>query len=40
MRRLDLSKIPQQNLQDATVYIIPVMYIISSFIFKSITGQR
>lgn len=29
---LDLSKIPQQNLADWTVYIIPVLYIISSFI--------
>lgn len=29
---LDLSKIPQQNMLDYTVYIIPVLYIISSFI--------
>lgn len=29
---LDLSKIPQQNLNDYTVYIIPVLYILSSFI--------
>ncbi len=29
---LDLSKVPQQNLTDFTVYIIPVLYIISSFI--------
>lgn len=29
---LDLSKVPQQNLNDYTVYIIPVLYIISSFI--------
>ena len=29
---LDLSKIPQQNMNDYTVYIIPVLYIISSFI--------
>lgn len=29
---LDLSKVPQQNLTDYTVYIIPVLYIISSFI--------
>ncbi len=29
---LDLSKIPQQNLGDWTVYIIPVLYILSSFI--------
>ena len=29
---LDLSKVPQQNITDFTVYIIPVLYIISSFI--------
>lgn len=29
---LDLSKIPQQNITDYTVYIIPILYIISSFI--------
>ncbi len=29
---LDLSKVPQQNMTDFTVYIIPVLYIISSFI--------
>lgn len=29
---LDLSKIPQQNLSDWTVYIIPVLYILSSFL--------
>ncbi len=29
---LDLSKIPQQNMSDYTVYIIPVLYILSSFI--------
>ena len=29
---LDLSKIPQQNMADYTVYIIPILYIISSFI--------
>lgn len=29
---LDLSKVPQQNLTDYTVYIIPVLYIVSSFI--------
>ena len=29
---LDLSKIPQQNLGDWTVYIIPILYIISTFI--------
>ena len=29
---LDLSKIPQQNMTDYTVYIIPALYILSSFI--------
>ena len=29
---LDLSKVPQQNLTDYTVYIIPVLYILSSFV--------
>ena len=29
---LDLSKIPQQNMSDYTVYIIPLLYILSSFI--------
>lgn len=34
---LDLSKVPQQNLGDYTVYIIPVLYIISSFISIRLT---
>lgn len=34
---LDLSKIPQQNLNDWTVYIIPALYIISKFISMKIT---
>ena len=34
---LDLSKIPQQNLADWTVYIIPVLYIISTFVSMKIT---
>ena len=34
---LDLSKIPQQNLNDWTVYIIPILYIISTFISMRIT---
>ena len=34
---LDLSKIPQQNLNDWTVYIIPAHYIISTFISMKIT---
>ena len=29
---LDLNKIPQQNMTDYTVYIIPILYIMSSFI--------
>ena len=29
---LDLSRIPQQNMSDYTVYIIPALYILSSFI--------
>ena len=29
---LDLSKVPQQNMNDFTVYIIPALYILSSFI--------
>jgi YidC/Oxa1 family membrane protein insertase len=36
---LDLSKIPQQNLSDWTVYIIPVLYIISTFISMKITTK-
>ena len=34
---LDLGKIPQQNLNDWTVYIIPALYIISTFISMKIT---
>ena len=34
---LDLIKIPQQNLSDWTVYIIPILYIISTFISMRIT---
>lgn len=34
---LDLSKIPQQNMSDYTVYIIPVLYILSSFISIRLT---
>lgn len=34
---LDLSKIPQQDLRDWTVYIIPILYIISTFISMRIT---
>ena len=35
---LDLSKIPQQNLADWTVYIIPVLYILSSFVSIKLTN--
>lgn len=34
---LDLSKVPQQNLTDYTVYIIPVLYILSSFVSIKLT---
>ena len=34
---LDLSKIPQQNLGDWTVYTIPILYIISTFVSMRIT---
>ena len=34
---LDLSKIPQQNMSDYTVYIIPLLYILSSFISIKMT---
>ena len=37
---LDLSKIPQQNMTDYTVYIIPVLYILSSFISIRITTAK
>ncbi len=36
---LDLSKIPQQNLSDWTVYIIPVLYILSSFVSIKINSN-
>ncbi len=36
---LDLSKIPQQNMSDFTVYIIPILYIISSFISIRLNTQ-
>ena len=34
---LDLSKIPQQNLSDWTVYIIPILYILSTFVSMRLT---
>ena len=35
---LDLSMVPQQNLSDYKVYIIPVLYVITSFISIKITN--
>lgn len=38
---LDLSKVPSQNLKDYTVYIIPVLYVISSILsIRLTTGQK
>ena len=37
---LDLSKIPQQNMTDYTVYIIPVLYILSSTISIRMTTAK
>ncbi len=34
---LDLSKVPNENLKDFTVYIIPLLYVVSSFISIRIT---
>ena len=34
---IDLSKVPQQNMSDYTVYIIPLLYILSSFISMKMT---
>ena len=34
---LDLSKVPQQNLADWTVYIIPILYILSTFVSMRLT---
>lgn len=34
---LDLSKVPSQNLTDYTVYIIPVLYVVSSFLSMKFT---
>ena len=36
---LDLSKVPKENMQDFTVYIIPVLYVISSIISIKITTK-
>lgn len=35
---LDLSKVPSQNFKDPTVYIIPVLYVVTSFISIKITN--
>ena len=37
---LDLSKIPQQNITDYTVYIIPILYILSSTISIRMTTAK
>lgn len=37
---LDLSKVPNQNMSDFTVYIIPVLYVITSFISIKITNGK
>lgn len=36
---LDLSKVPQENLGDITVYIIPALYVISSVVSIKITNN-
>lgn len=36
---LDLSKVPNQNLKDVTVYIIPLLYIISSIVSIRLTTK-
>ena len=36
---LDLSKVPNQNLKDKTVYIIPVLYVITSFVSIKMTNN-
>ena len=36
---LDLSKIPQQSMNDYTVYIIPILYIITTFISMRMTTK-
>ena len=37
---LDLSKIPQQNMTDYTVYVIPILYILSSFVSIRMTTAK
>ena len=36
---LDLSKVPNQNLKDLKVYIIPILYVITSFISIKMTNN-
>ncbi len=36
---IDLSKVPQQNMSDASVYIIPALYILSSFVSIRLTTK-
>ena len=36
---LDLSKVPSQNAKDITVYIIPVLYVITSFMSMKINNN-
>lgn len=36
---LDLSKVPNQNLKDITVYIIPALYVITSFVSIKMTNN-
>ena len=37
---LDLSKVPSQNLNDFKVYIIPILYVVSSFLSMKLTTGR
>lgn len=37
---LDLSKVPSQNLSDYKVYIIPVLYVISSFLSMRVATNK
>lgn len=37
---LDLSKVPNQHMNDYTVYIIPVLYVITSFVSIKITNGK
>ena len=38
--RLDLSKVPNQHMNDYTVYIIPVLHVITSFVSIKITNGK